>query len=244
MEKKKEILLFISLILASVLMYSIHFLIFGDFEHIVNYVITDLAFIPIEVIFVSLIIQKLLDKMERRKFENKIYMIIELFYSEIGKVLLAAFAKNDSSIEAIRVALSENKQWADKDFDSLSKAAAACLCEVFLSCEELGQLKDRLIPKRELLTDMIANTLIQEHDAFSNLIISVFHLMEELTARKDMTQISELDKKHLENDCKRVYGLLMMEWIMYMKHLNREYPFQFSFALRTNPLVKAEKVEF
>ncbi len=34
---------------------------------------------------------------------------------------------------------------------------------------------------------------------------------------------------------KRVYGLLTAEWLDYMKHLRDNYPYLFSFAMRTNP---------
>jgi hypothetical protein len=34
---------------------------------------------------------------------------------------------------------------------------------------------------------------------------------------------------------KRVYGLLTAEWLDYMQHLRENYPYLFSFAMRTNP---------
>jgi len=33
----------------------------------------------------------------------------------------------------------------------------------------------------------------------------------------------------------RVYGLLVPEWLAYMKHLKKNYPYLFSLAMRTNP---------
>jgi hypothetical protein len=34
---------------------------------------------------------------------------------------------------------------------------------------------------------------------------------------------------------KRVYSMLIGEWLSYMKHVKDNYPYLFSFAMRTNP---------
>jgi hypothetical protein len=82
---------------------------------------------------------------------------------------------------------------------------------------------------------LLENQNLLEHDAFTGLLMAVFHLTEELESRSDIMQIHGADKKHLANDMKRVYGLLISEWLSYMKHLKDNYPYLFSFAMRTNP---------
>jgi hypothetical protein len=57
--------------------------------------------------------------------------------------------------------------------------------------------------------------------------------------------VSELpasDYGHLSGDIKRVYGLLIAEWLAYMKHLKDKYPYLFSLAVRTNPFDAAASV--
>ena len=246
MQNKSGILLFASLIGVSITTYAIHFLIFGNLQEILGYFLLDLAFVPFEIIFVSLIVDRVLDKMEKTKFQKKIYMVIEVFFSEVGKDLLCVFARNDKNIEKIRDILLKKKAraWIDKDFDLLLKTTLSYEHDLSFDRDELKVLKEELKLKREFLTNMIANSLILEHETFSNLIITVFHLLEELGARKDVMSISDQDKEHLENDIKRVHLLLMAEWVMYMKHLNNEYPFQFSFALRSNPFNEKIEIEY
>ncbi len=82
---------------------------------------------------------------------------------------------------------------------------------------------------------LLENQNLLEHDNFTDLMWALFHLTEELAVRKDVTTLSENDMLHIEIDFKRVYSLLISEWLDYMKHLKKEYPFLFSFALRTNP---------
>jgi voltage-gated potassium channel len=39
----------------------------------------------------------------------------------------------------------------------------------------------------------------------------------------------------LANDAKRAYSALVRQWVDYLQHLKRSYPYLFSLALRTNP---------
>ena len=50
-----------------------------------------------------------------------------------------------------------------------------------------------------------------------------------------LEQRLENDLQHIAVDFERVYSLLIFEWLAYMKHLKGDYPFLFSFAIRTNP---------
>jgi predicted metal-dependent hydrolase len=63
----------------------------------------------------------------------------------------------------------------------------------------------------------------------------VFHLTEELLYREDLTNLPDSDYQHLSNDIIRIYKILFDEWLRYVEHLRREYPYLFSLVLRTNP---------
>jgi hypothetical protein len=65
--------------------------------------------------------------------------------------------------------------------------------------------------------------------------MAIFHLTEELASRTDVRNLSQTDMKHIANDIKRAYSLLISEWLNYMRHLRENYPYLFSFAMRTNP---------
>ena len=79
------------------------------------------------------------------------------------------------------------------------------------------------------------NPNLLEHESFTNLLWSVFHLTEELIHRRNLKDLPESDYQHLAGDIKRVYHLLILEWLDYMKHLKNNYPYLFSLAIRTNP---------
>jgi hypothetical protein len=63
-----------------------------------------------------------------------------------------------------------------------------------------------------------------------------FVLTEELAYRSDTACLPSSDIGHLSRDVKRVYHLIVGEWLSYMRHLKKNYPFLFSLAMRINPM--------
>jgi hypothetical protein len=82
---------------------------------------------------------------------------------------------------------------------------------------------------------LLENPNLLEHDSFSNLLLAVFHLTEELAQRTDLHRLTAADLEHLAGDVQRGYLLLIKEWLAYLAHLQSRYPYLFSLALRTNP---------
>lgn len=76
-----------------------------------------------------------------------------------------------------------------------------------------------------------------EHDSFSLMLRSLYHLVEELGYRVNLEQLPESDIKHLENDIKRAYISVLFVWLNYLEHLNQNFDYMFSLAIRTNPFV-------
>ncbi len=83
-----QILLGLSLVALSLLFYSLHYVIFKDLHHIFIYLLGDIAFVPIEVLLVTMIIHKLLEEKEKKARLEKLNMVIETFFSEAGTKIL------------------------------------------------------------------------------------------------------------------------------------------------------------
>jgi hypothetical protein len=78
--------------------------------------------------------------------------------------------------------------------------------------------------------------MLLEHEAFTDLLWAVFHLGEELRLREEIEGCCDGDLRHLAIDAERAYTALITQWLEYMIHLRKDYPFLFSLAARTNPL--------
>jgi hypothetical protein len=99
----------------------------------------------------------------------------------------------------------------------------------------LDDLKLLLVSKRDFLLMLMENPNLLEHEAFTDLLRAVFHLTEELGLRLQFSELPRSDLDHLAMDMKRAYRLLIVEWLVYMSHLQEDYPYLFSLAIRMNP---------
>ena len=92
------ILLGLSLIVLSIILYLIHYAIFRDTHHIFIYMIGDIAFVPIEILLVTLIIHRLLNEREKRARLEKLNMVIGTFFSAVGTKLSASRQRHKKSV--------------------------------------------------------------------------------------------------------------------------------------------------
>lgn len=231
-----QVLLGLSLVILSAMLYLLHFALFRDPHHIFLYLVGDIAFVPIEVLLVTLIIHRLLSEREKRAMLEKLNMIIGVFFSEVGTRLLAFFSDFDPRLDAIRNELIVTGSWSEREFSDVSKRLKSYDYVVDIQDgSSLEDLHDFLVAKRDFLLRLLENPNLFEHESFTELLRAVFHLTEELGAREDVCHLPSTDCDHLGNDINRVYSLLVRQWLDYMRHLKENYPYLFSFTMRTNP---------
>jgi len=229
------IILGLSLIALSALFYLVHYAIFKDAHHIFIYMVGDIAFVPIEVLLVTLIIHRLLSVREKRSMLKKLNMVIGAFFSEVGTRLLKSFYDFDTQADSIRQDLIVKKEWSAKEFSRALKHLKNYDYIVNSKKGNLEHLQRYLIEKRDFLLGLLENPNLLEHESFTELLWAVFHLTEELACREDVKRLIDTDYDHISGDIKRAYVLLISEWLSYMKHLKTDYPYLFSLAIRTIP---------
>jgi hypothetical protein len=230
-----QILLGVALILLSAILYSIHYAIFKDAHHIYIYLLGDIAFIPIEVLLVTLIINGLLSQREKRSRLEKMNMVIGSFFSEVGTLLLTYFSDFDPELATIRKHLIVTNNWSDEEFVTVSKRLRNYNYRVEIRKIDMEGLKRFLVSKRDFLLRLLENPALLEHETFTELLRSVFHFSEELERREKVTGLPDSDYGHLTDDVNRAYTLLVQQWLDYVKYLKDNYPYLFSLAMRTNP---------
>ena len=225
----------ISLVIASAVLYIIHYVIFRDAHHIIIYLLGDIAFVPIEVLLVTLIIHKLLGEREKTEKLEKLNMVIGTFYSEMGTTLLAYFSDCDPKLDEIKKDLIVTNNWGEKEFTDVGKRLKNYDYSVDIKKVELEKLREFLIGKRDFSLRLLENPVLLEHETFTELLRAAFHLTEELASRDDLKTLPDSDYEHLAGDIKRAYTLLVSDWLEYMRYLKDNYPYLFSLAMRTNP---------
>jgi len=223
------------LILSSVALYLFHYAVFEDTHHILIYMIGDLAFLPIEVLLVTLVIHRLLSSREKREVMEKMNMVIGAFYSEVGTRMLAYLSDFDPKLDEIRNELIMTQDWPDKRFTNVSTRLRKHDYRIEIQKVDLQYLRSYFGDKRDFLLRLLENPNLLEHESFTELLRAVFHLTEELAKRDEMKHLPESDIRHLKGDIERAYRSVVYEWLDYMKYLKNNYPYLFSLAIRTNP---------
>jgi hypothetical protein len=229
------IILACSFIALSALIYFIHYAIFHDVHHIFIYMVGDLAFLPLEVFLVVIVIERVLARREKQAIMQKLNMVVGAFFSEVGNELLQRLLGCFDKVNNITQHLAVKQNWSHADFNKAITFARAMDGEADCSCIDLNGLKKFLVQKRQFLLALLENPNLLEHELFTDLLWATFHLTEELEARKSLTDIPEADMKHIAGDIQRVYSQLIVEWLYYVEHLKSKYPYLFSLVARTHP---------
>ncbi len=234
--KRWYLMLAIVLVLLSIATYALHYLIFEDLHHILIYAVGDLAFVFIEVLLVTLIIHALLDRRERAVRLSKLNMVIGAFYSEVGLGMIQMINRMQCEPEIACRDVKVRKDWTHKDFADTIERLKARKGIVMVEPEGLKQMKEFLSKRRDFLLRLMENPNLLEHERFTELLLAVFHITDELVARKNIDSLPATDLAHIGGDAQRAYSRLLVEWVLYLEYLQKAYPYLFSLAIRENPL--------
>ena len=176
-----------------------------------------------------------LSRRERRVRREKLNMVIGAFFSEVGTTLLVSFSDLDSRVEQIKRDLIVNGDWTDAQFSSVAERIRGYHYQVDAARIDFEHLRAFLTQRREFLLRLLENPTLMEHELFTDLLLAVFHLTEELAHRRKVTELPPTDQAHLAGDVQRIYGLLVHQWLDYLHYLKVNYPYLYSLAIRTNP---------
>lgn len=220
--------LFVSLILTflSFVMFLIHYLIFGQLENTVYYSLMSLCFIPVNILAVTLVFEKLVERQTKLERLSKLNMLVGLFFSDIGFTLLKLIVAGDEKIDFLNLDFSDLKTCNDKlkNHDH----------NIHFELINYVELKELIIGGRDILSTLIGNGHILEHEIFTNLLMALMHLRDEILFIQHK-ELSQEDHTHLKGDIMRVYKALTFQWINYLAHLKQFYPYQYNSAIKYNP---------
>ncbi len=210
----------------------LHVALFGDRGYIARFIMAQLGFLPVSIFVVTVVINQLLAGRERRSLLNKMNMVIGAFFSEVGTGLLGHVRVGGGK----RTAFDVSADWREADF----AAAAGMVDELEIAgtmdSAEIEALRRYLSGKRDFLLSLLANPNLLEHDSFTETLWAVLHVNEELACRGEIAALPSTDIEHLRGDINRALRAVLREWLSYMQHLQQDYPYLFSLAVRTNPL--------
>lgn len=224
------------LLISSFVLGVLHLLVFDELRTLLFYLALDVVFVPVQVLMVTIIIERLLTERERQSLLKKLNMVIGAFFSEVGNSLMQEMGSTCLDFEELGKRLSIGPEWKKEEFETALQFIEGYTCRINARGMRLDRLRTFLVSKRQFMLGLLQNPNLLEHERFSDLLWAICHLTEELEARRDMDLLPTSDLMHLEKDIQRALGMLIREWLSYLHHLKEAYPYMYSLALRINPL--------
>src|SRR6266545_2947454 len=166
------------LVLTSLLLYGINYLVFGGGDGIAAGFLANLAFLPLYVLFVTLIIEGVLKERDRQAIRQKLNMVIGAFFSEVGTAMIRdgiSFVEDEQELVSL---LGVSLHWTPADFKRATDYLEDRPIDVDSRQGGLPALKEFLIEKRRFMLSLLANPNLLEHDEFTDLLWAVLHLTE------------------------------------------------------------------
>lgn len=211
---------------------------YNNFEETGFLFFQDLIFLPLNVLLVTFILDRVLQAREKRERLDQMHIVIGAFFSEVGIQALRKLNENMFNTDDIESIVAMESNWSDKNFENAAKKLKAYPYQIKEDKTALESLKQALPIKKEYLIAMFNNPNLLEHNKFTEMLWALYHLIDELENRPEMSSLPQTDIHHLSGDIVRCYRLLVYEWVFYMKHLKNKYPYLWSLAVRKNPFIK------
>jgi len=223
------------LIITSAAIYDAQLLFFHRPGETYFYMMQDLAFVPVQVLIVTIFIDRLLKRHEQKTLTKKIHVGIGIFFSETGNNLLKLLFKITENRDTLAAMLNIKPAWNESSFRAAEKNAAKLAIVLKHETSVLVEMKAFLAANHRFILAMLENSNLAEHDLFTDLLLAISHLSDELRMREDFTSLPEPDLNHLSKDISRVYNSILVLWLSHLYHIKNEYPFLYSLAIRSNP---------
>ena len=214
------------LIALSAVMFLKHYLVFGQALNTAYYSLMNLCFIPINSLVVTIILEKLIDYRAKKDRIEKINMLVGIFFTEVGGKLMHLIIDSDKD--------AKNYITNFEDLNNIKKCLNEYDYKVDMNNIDLCSIKNILLENNNLFVTLISNENVFQHQIFTDLLMSVVHLRDEIIFMEKDDNL-ELNINHLENDVIRVYKNISIQWISYLEYLNKSYPFLYNNAIRVNP---------
>jgi len=230
------------LVSCSIIVYLTKITLIDNIPGTIEYIFNSFGFLFINVLLVTLVINELLSRRARNARLEKLNMVIGIFFTEVGNEMLKRIIPNDPESDAFGPDfILQGKKFLD--VKAMQKVVSGHRFHVNHERISFLELREFLQEKRNFLLRLMENPVMLEHQSFTSMLQSAFHLTAELGLREDPVNLTLSDKTHLAGDISRVYCALTYEWVCYMDYLSRNYPYLYSLAVRTNPFDPGVQVE-
>lgn len=229
--------LILLLLCASALLYAIHYLIFRDLHHLAIFGLHELAFVPLEVILVTLGLDQLVEKTHREEARSKISIIETLYFNESGGTMLRYLTSFDPDAARLRELLQVTEDWHSSDFRQAIRQLKSYPFLLDLDRIDFFGLHYHLSQRHEYYRSMLENPALTQSEAFTEMIMKIYLLWEELDGRTNLYQLPEKDRNYLAELLHEIYRELTEYWLDNVYNHSIHNRFRLHRAIESNPFL-------
>ena len=222
----------------SVVLLIIHHWIFHENGYWASFLLLhEIALMPLEFVVVTLGLEQILELTHKRENQAKISMIESVFFSESGSDMLRYLfsCDADKDIEEIRSIMDVQCDWSTKQIRQARAAVKNITYEVDSSKIDFFGLHYHLSTRHSYFLKVIENPALSGHERFTELLLHIYHLWEELECRTDLYNLPPDDREYLCKAVNAVYKELAIEWMQNATDLLLHQPERLHHVIRTNP---------
>ena len=229
--------LILLLLCASALLYAIHYLIFRDLHHLAIFGLHELAFVPLEVILVTLGLDQLVEKTHREEARSKVSIIETLYFNESGGTMLRYLTSFDPDAARLRELLQVTEDWHSSDFRQAIRQLKSYPFLLDLDRIDFFGLHYHLSQRHEYYRSMLENPALTQSEAFTEMIMKIYLLWEELDGRTNLYQLPEKDRSYLAELLHEIYRELTEYWLDNVYNHSIHNRFRLHRASESNPFL-------
>jgi len=235
--KKRTAAVVIALLFAlSAAIYYVQYLLFHDTRDTGFYLLQDWAFLPVQIAVVTVVAGKIVGDREKQERLSRTRMLASSFFGELGTDLLCRMLPCTANLEEIAPLLRIDSGWSARDFQRSAEAVRRAQIRVSCTPQDLERLRQLLQAKRLPMLVIASNPALLEHEAFTDMLWSIFHLSDEFSVRGNFAALPPEEIGHLNDDVRRALTELLVNWFCHMSHIKAEYPYLFALEVRRSPL--------
>src|SRR5208337_3744349 len=112
----------------SVALSLFHVLLFGETHTLFFYLALDVVFVPIQVLLVTVLIERLLSEREKQTLLRKLNMVIGAFFGEMGNRLLRMMGAICADFSTLAESLAVAQDWRRTQYEAASKFIQGYQC--------------------------------------------------------------------------------------------------------------------
>ena len=135
-----------TLLVLSAASYLTQIYLFHKVEDTLFYMLQDLSFVPVQVLIVTLILDRLLKKREKQALLEKMNMVIGVFFHEVGNDLIKDFAAITGDFKEISGQLKISTGWKEKDFMNKMKNFQITPDRIIFDVDRISVIKEFASP--------------------------------------------------------------------------------------------------